>query len=497
MSNSHNPDRAARGQGFTDFLAVLGGADRAVLAKAKSTKPSFVGLGLVMLATAAVACLSMSFALTGPLKAPVELAVPVSLCWGGVILIIDRYLVKSMQGVREKRMLLALTVPRLLMAAVIGVVVSTPITLRIFEPEILAQVAHDSLESQGELTKEIESTPAYVELQKVNQEIVSLQQIKRGDVVNVSTPRLQEAKSELASATADRDRIQKQMEDIYLKRACEEAGAGKLKECQGKSSLKQGRGPRWLALNKQYNDLQKQRDAADQKVDATDREVTAARGEAATSSQDQADKARNTAQTRLCGTEKDVNPCPGGLLFRQLKLEQQVATDQARADDPVRSNEGLLARLNALSEISSENTTGWLVHLAVILFFFMIEIMPVTVKSLVALGNDHQYDDVADRMRQAELVAARSAYDSESLRISNQDTKLVAIQNDMVQREIELGKLANGHVQREMETILADALTKWSQDVKDTLAANGTQPGSTRPNQPGDPNGLNGKAGRI
>lgn len=201
---------------------------------------------------------------------------------------------------------------------------------------------------------------------------------------------------------------------------------------------------------------------------------------------------------RLCGTE-DMSTCPGGLRARQRELEAQIAEDQKRADDSVRFNEGILAQINALHKISSMegNTTGWLVHTSVMLFFFMIEILPVLVKTMVALGNDHQYDDVTTRMRQAELVAAHADYDSESLRISNQESKRVAIENDMVQREIDLGKLANEHVQNEMKTILKKALEQWSIDLQATMAANPPEPGTTQSTQQNDPHGLNAKGSRI
>lgn len=186
----------------------------------------------------------------------------------------------------------------------------------------------------------------------------------------------------------------------------------------------------------------------------------------------------------------------------RAELESKVAADLDKNGDANRNNQGIHAQLTALGQISTakENRTGGVVHAAMMLFFFLIEIMPVTVKTLVALGNDHQYDDVADRMKQAELVAARSQYDTESLRASNQEQKRVAIENDMVQREIALGKLANQHVQNEMETILKSALEKWSKDLKSAMAKNPPKQGQTQQSQSsnaGDPNNLGAKQGRI
>lgn len=485
---------------FTDALAVLGGADLEILGKARSTKPGFVGLGWVMLATAAVATMSMGFALTGPLKAHPAIAVPLAFCWGAIILIIDRYLVKSMQGIRAKRTILAMAVPRLIMAMVIGIVVSTPITLRIFEPEILAQVALDRLDQQKTVGDRINVTPASKELTTLNEEITALEKVKNGQGDPPATPALTAAQEALKTATTERDALQKQVDDVYLKRACEEAGAGQLPQCQGLSSGEVGQGPRWRTLDAEYKRLSGQL-ATNGKVDKAQAKVDTARDEAAKAAQSTMDQKAKDAQKRLCGTE-DMTVCDGGLVKRKAELEQQIIKDKALAEGQVIQNEGMIAQLNALNAISfgKGNWTGFLVHLAVMLFFFMVEILPVTVKTLVALGNDHQYDDVADRMKQAELVAARSAYDTKSLRVSNQETKRVTIENDMVQREISLGKLANEHVQNEMEIILKAALERWSKDLKAAMANNPAQQGTTQPSQAsqvGDPNNLNAKQGRI
>jgi hypothetical protein len=451
-----------------------------------------------MLATAAVATLSMGFALTGPLKAPLAVAIPLSLCWGAIIVVIDRYLVKSMQGVREKRTILAMAVPRLIMAAVIGVVVATPITLRIFEPEILAQVALDRLEQQAKVGQEVGNTAASVELAKINEEIAALEKVKSGQGEPPATAALTSAQDALTAATSERDALQTRADDVYLKRACEEAGAGRLPQCQGLSSGEAGQGPRWRALNAEYKRLSGQLDAANGKVADAQKKVDQARDDAVEAAQSTMDQQVKDAQKRLCGSEV-MTTCDGGLMKRKAELEVQVRIDSTTAEGQVRQNDGMIAQLNALHTISSVdgNVTGLLVHTAVMLFFFMIEILPVTVKTLVALGNDHQYDDVADRMKQAELVAARSSYDTDSLRLSNQETKRVAIENDMVQREIQLGKLANEHVQNEMEVILKTALEKWSRDLKDAMAKNSATRGATQPSRAGDPNNLGAKQSRI
>jgi hypothetical protein len=347
----------------------------------------------------------MLFALTGPLRAPLALAIPLALCWGGIILIIDRYLAKSMQGEHEVKRVLGLAIPRLLMAAVIGVVVSTPITLRIFEPEIQEQIVKDVQRAQAEIASGIENTSDSKDLEEVKAEIATLEETLRGGGDAAVTPQLSAAEDSLASAQEERDEIKAQADDAQLRLICEEQGAGSRPECAGLSSGEQGQGPRWQALNQEYQDLQAQLASANQKVDEAQQAVDAASNDAATASQASVDQAKRDAQMRLCGTE-DMTQCPGGLRLRQQELEAAIASDLDASNAAAANNRGMLAQLKALDEVTSGDAASGIVFYALMALFFIIEILPVSMKAMVAMGKDHLYDDVVATMAASELHLA-------------------------------------------------------------------------------------------
>ena len=66
-------------------------------------------------------------------------AAPIALLWGLVIMGIDRWLVTSLPHDRTRKWLIA--TPRLILAILIGSLISTPIVLRIFESEINNQIS--------------------------------------------------------------------------------------------------------------------------------------------------------------------------------------------------------------------------------------------------------------------------------------------------------------------------------------------------------------------
>ncbi len=83
--------------------------------------------------------ISMWFALSSALSINGILAIPVAVFWGLVIMGIDRWLITSMpiDGSRK----FAMAVPRVLLAVLLGTLISTPLVLRIFQSEINAQMA--------------------------------------------------------------------------------------------------------------------------------------------------------------------------------------------------------------------------------------------------------------------------------------------------------------------------------------------------------------------
>lgn len=138
---------------FIDKLAVLGGAELALLRLVPTALGQFVQFALVLLGTALMAAVSMWFALVQGLKVNPLLAVPFAVLWGLLILNLDRYLTTSMQSTSSFRQALGMTIPRVLMAALIGVVVSTPLVLKVFESDINAQMGAGTPNDQGILAQ--------------------------------------------------------------------------------------------------------------------------------------------------------------------------------------------------------------------------------------------------------------------------------------------------------------------------------------------------------
>lgn len=500
---------------ISDALSILGGADLDVLKHAKSERSSFVGLGLVMLGTAAVAALSMTFALNNAVLVIIDANTggpaadqPVShliissligLIWGALILVLDRALIKTMQGVAGVKALLY-AIPRVILALVIGIVVSTPLTIQIFSSQIAAQVKQDQDAAIGSIAANAANGPVASELNNVRQQIIAQENILKGQVAGISSPELVAAQAELDAATQGTTDAEAAKKAAYLALVCEEAGAANNPDCS-RATNKEGKGPVYRARKHDYNvTVDKLAEAKAKEDDALAKRDKAQR-EANAANQGLVDKAKVQANIELCGKAKDADgrtldpptpdpQCASGLRARAEQL--QTTLDSLQDGSLARQQGGLLAQIIALGEISASKASAGSAHWLVAALFMLIELLPVIIKTFIAVRGVTQYDRIAKKLQDDEYESVNTDTEERQRQRDRETRKLEAIRDDMLKREIVLGKTANKHVAGEMETILTHALSDWSKNVHSTLASNPGDPGE---NQPGtaratDPYGL-------
>ena len=91
-------------------------------------------------------------------RAQPVLALPLALLWGLVIMGIDRWLITSIPP-RGSRRWADRGCPRLLLAILLGSIISTPIVLRIFQPEINNEIAQIDTQRANSLSREPAAQP--------------------------------------------------------------------------------------------------------------------------------------------------------------------------------------------------------------------------------------------------------------------------------------------------------------------------------------------------
>lgn len=136
---------------LTEFFWFCSGAHRDTLLKYPTEHNKYVGIGATIFFTALFATLSGGYAMYF-VFAGTETAMPFAflfgIIWGLAIFNMDRYIVSSISksGTTGQQILQA--TPRILLAIMIGIVISRPLELKIFDKEIRQQLKTSYLNLQ-------------------------------------------------------------------------------------------------------------------------------------------------------------------------------------------------------------------------------------------------------------------------------------------------------------------------------------------------------------
>ena len=156
---------------LNEFLWICAGANRKVLRQCPTEHAKYAGIGGTILFTAIMACISGGYAIYKVFADEVfdkaneiwitdvnaiYTAIAFGIVWGLLIFNLDRFMVNTMytdgtEKITKEEIKGAL--PRLVLAVFIGIVISTPIELRIFKDKIQSQLIVDQGEAQNQMSE--------------------------------------------------------------------------------------------------------------------------------------------------------------------------------------------------------------------------------------------------------------------------------------------------------------------------------------------------------
>lgn len=161
----------------TDFFWFCSGVHIDTLKKYPTEHNKYVGIGATIFFTALFASLSggyaMYFVFSGS-TAAVFFAILFGLIWGLAIFNMDRYIVASIKKTGATNHQIVQALPRILLAIMIGIVISRPLELKIFDKEIRQKLKTSYL--NGQRSKIDTLNKAFTE--KYSLELTKLQGLK-------------------------------------------------------------------------------------------------------------------------------------------------------------------------------------------------------------------------------------------------------------------------------------------------------------------------------
>ncbi len=438
------------------LLMWLSGVDMRVLQTAPRERTKFVGVGGAVLTTSILAAVSCTFALVIGVRVPVYWAVPIGVLWGLAIMNLDRWLVTATPRRDRWFQNLVQVMPRLLLALIIGTVISTPMVLWIFQREINNELVVLQQQKASEFQHKLDTDVRYNGIPDLQKEVAHLQGVVNGTVIEEipDDPQIDVLKKE----------YEKQDKDYQAKQDAatrEHDGTG--------GTGNPGPGSDYYIKKKLADEAKARRDAAKAAYDKAVRQHASKQKEATVN-------ARASASAELTKAQAELNR-----RLADKKAEEQAFVERSRDAD------GLLGRLEALSSLVNTNGTLKTAYLALLLFITAIEILPVLVKFLMNLGPPSLYDRVLMRSDQADVASAASRFAYvEEARKQEYEARLARHKENVDQivarSDVEAARPRQATGRREhvrtpaQPQYRADGFAEWPDDESDVRARGGRAP---------------------
>lgn len=402
-----------------DRLAVLAGARLDLLTVGPGARAKYVALGGVLLSTGALAAVSMAFALHMALGAWWPVALLLGVGWGVVIVNLDRMLLVGMGHDASWLRNLAMAVPRLALAVLLGTVISTPLTLQIFGKEIDATMVTMQAEAAQKFTAGLDTDPRYVAIPALARRVAGEQAVIAGGgaVDPNADPAVVAAQTDRNGKQAAYDAAAARFAELQAKAQCELDGT-----C---GSGRPGVGDAYISAAAAAAQQATARDAAKASLDTADAALASARAAAGAAA--------------VSAAARSVALAQGDLVTDQAQLRQLTAAkaaEQASFEAQNSQSTGILARLEAMNRLSADRPLVGAAHLVLFLLFLSIELLPVLVKVLMNFAQPGAYDRLI-ALREAEEVKFEEIR-SEGRRRAQQARAdlVVAAETDRMAREL-------------------------------------------------------------
>ena len=124
---------------FQQFLVICSGSNVHILKKTPSEWNKFAGIGGIVLFTAVFATLSAGYAMF-TIFDDIWASLGFAILWGLMIFNLDRYIVSSIKKTGTWWNQILMAIPRLILATFLGIIISKPLELKIFEKEVNKQL---------------------------------------------------------------------------------------------------------------------------------------------------------------------------------------------------------------------------------------------------------------------------------------------------------------------------------------------------------------------
>lgn len=415
---------------LNEFLWTCAGVNKRILRQCRTDYAKYAGIGGTILFTALMAMLSGGYAIYTIFNSTI-VAICFGVFWGLLIFNLDRFMVNTMYSDGTHKITLDEFkggFPRLILAIFLGIVISAPIELRIFDDKIQSQLLID----QGKVSDDVKEAN-----EALYNERTRLTELRR-----TYEDRLSELRNGDANGVSSRI--------IEMERSLEEAENRLYEETNGTGiTKKRGFGPAAQKLQEQVDRMRKTLD------DLREQERI------------EKNKNQEYIDSQIANTQTyidDVN--------RQLKnVLEQIAQKEAEENKATVALKGFTARLKAMSEVTeySKDPMLYWARVMIMLLFIAIEIIPTLFKMMMTSG---PYDDLL----RSEMHKARVMSDKRISDLNDEINTEILISTEKNKNRLEAEIAANKEVMSRIAEVQSEllntAIEKWRKEELEKIEKN-------------------------
>ena len=439
-----------------EFFWICSGANRDILRQCPTEYSKYLGIGGTIFFTAMMAMFSGGYAFFTIFDNP-WLAIGFGVFWGLLIFNLDRFIVNTMYTDGKHTISLkeiTLGLPRIIIAISLGIVIATPLELKIFEDEI-------------------------------NVEIDQLIDVKLDEYI-------QKDSIELKQLIHDRNLVSSKRDSILLSSSTQNMYSGVLDNTNDMiqniaNTKKQNESQRSIWVNrkaqyqKQLNNttdsleivrLKREIRNCNSQISAYDKSIKKNNGEISGLTENKSDILSQVVAQK----EADINKCNEEILKLDAKIaekEENIAnaktTHKEKLDKEFR---GFQAHMLAFERIKAKNNTTKKVALFVMLLLIIIETAPTFFKMMIASG---PYDELLNEemeRKKAQSITNVSRINDDA----NTQIQIVVEKNkDKLAAEVAANKEILAKIASIQAELLETAIDEWRKEELAKIKANPSQ----------------------
>jgi hypothetical protein len=413
---------------INEFLWTCAGVNKAVLRQCPTDYAKYAGIGGTIFFTAVMAAISGSYAISSVFQdAPIYVPILFGVIWGLMIFNLDRFMVNTMYSDGKHTISIDEIkggLPRIILAIFLGIVISTPLEIRIFKDKIESQL----IINQGKVGDEIRvaNDLLYQQRKDLEEKIAD----KRSVLNELQTGRIPGNSSIIAQK-------EKELSEAEDRLYNETNGTG--------VTGKMGYGP----AAKQLQD----------KVDRLKYELARLRSVEQQNIEDN----KTFIEEQKISINNDIND-----YRRQLNdLNNKISQVEKDGQKSQKALTGFCAQFKALGEITpwpwhskEDNDSLFYARFFITLLFILIEVIPTLFKMMM---EDGPYDDLL----RAEMHRVKVLSEKQISDINDEVNTCVRISTMKNEKRLEAETLANEDIMRRIALVQSELLQKAISDWKE------------------------------